>query len=132
MKPAMRTRFEAAAIRPSAQRAAIADFVLRTKAHPSADEVWTAVKAKFPMVSRATVYNTLGLFVRRGLLREVILTPGRVVYDPLVKPHHHFVDDESGEIRDLPIESLRVSGAKALDGIDVREVQVVVRGRARK
>ena len=129
MKPVVRSRFEDAAIRPSAQRAAIAEYVLHTRDHPSADEVWTAVKLKYPMVSRATVYNTLGLFVRKGLLREFVLAPGRIVYDPHVAPHHHFIDDKSGAIQDLPLEALRVTGAKGLDGIDVREVQVVVRGR---
>ena len=60
-------------IQPSAQRVAIAQYVLHADDHPSADEVWERVRARFPMVSRATVYNTLNLFVRKGLLREFVL-----------------------------------------------------------
>ncbi|MBL8739409.1 MAG: transcriptional repressor, partial [Planctomycetes bacterium] len=47
-------KLERAGIRPSAQRVAIAAYVLATEDHPSADEVWNRVKADFPMVSRAT------------------------------------------------------------------------------
>lgn len=131
MKPVVRKRLESSAIRPSAQRGAIAEYVLSTKDHPSADEVWRAVRARFPEVSRATVYNTLGLFVRQGLLRELVLAPGRIVYDPHVAPHHHFVDDRTGEIHDVPLEAIRVSGVKGLRGIEAREVHVVIHGRRR-
>ena len=69
-------------INPSAQRVAVAQYVLHTDEHPSADEVWTRVRKRFPHVSRATIYNTLNLFVEKGLLRQFVLTEGRVVFDP--------------------------------------------------
>ena len=77
-------------INPSAQRVAVAQYVLHTEDHPSADEVWTRVRKRFPHVSRATVYNTLNLFVEKGLLRQFVLTEGRVVFDPKIEDHHHF------------------------------------------
>lgn len=116
-------------IRPSAQRVAIASFVLATAEHPAADTVWRTVRARFPMVSRATVYNTLNLFVDKGLLREVALAPGRVAYDPNTEPHHHFVDAETGAIEDLPWESLRVDQRADLSHLDIDEISVTVRGR---
>lgn len=116
-------------ISPSAQRVAVAQYVLKTDSHPSADEVWTRVRARFPHVSRATVYNTLNLFVERGLLRQVILMEGRVVFDPNVEEHHHFIDDRTGKIHDVPWGAVTVSGVPALDGYDVHEYQVVMRGR---
>jgi Fur family iron response transcriptional regulator len=125
----LRERLEERGVAPSAQRLAVADYVLATDAHPSADQVFEAVKKRLPMISRATVYNTLNLFVRKGLLRQLVLAEGRVVFDPKIDPHHHFVDDETGAIRDLPWEALRVAGVEALAGLDVREYQVVVRGR---
>jgi Fur family iron response transcriptional regulator len=87
------------------------------------------VRKRFPMISRATVYNTLNLFVEKGLLRSLVLAEGRVVYDPKVEPHHHFIDEHTGRISDLPWDALKVSNLEALDGIEVREYQVVVRGR---
>lgn len=117
-------------IQPSAQRVAIAEFVLATDAHPSADQVLSAVRERMPMVSRATVYNTLHVLVEGGLLRELELAEGRVAYDPKVEPHHHFIDEASGEIRDVPWSALQVRGVDKLEGLEVREYQVVLRGRA--
>jgi Fe2+ or Zn2+ uptake regulation protein len=116
-------------IRPSAQRVAIAAYVLATEEHPSADLVWTRVKATLPVVSRATVYNTLKLFVEKGLLQELVLAPGHSVYDPKVEPHHHFLDDISGAIHDVPFEAVQVSRVQDLPGFEVRDYSVVLRGR---
>jgi Fur family iron response transcriptional regulator len=116
-------------IQPSAQRVAVADYVLYTTDHPSADQVWAAVKRSFPMLSRATVYNTLNLFTEKGLLRELVLAEGKVVFDPKLDPHHHFLDDETGEIVDVPWSALDVRRVHSLSGFDVREYQVVMRGK---
>jgi Fe2+ or Zn2+ uptake regulation protein len=124
-------RLEQHGIRASAQRAAIAQWVLATETHPSADEVWTAVRKTLPMVSRATVYNTLKLFVEKGLLRELVLAPGCIVYDPKMEPHHHFIEDDGGAIHDVPWSALTVQRVGDLDGYDVREFSVVLHGRRR-
>lgn len=116
-------------IKPSAQRMAVAQYVLHTHDHPSADEVWTRVKKHFAHLSRATVYNTLTLFVEKGLLRRFALTEGCVVFDPKVDDHHHFIDEDSGEIHDVPWNAIKVSSISKLDGFEVREYQVVLRGK---
>ena len=72
-------------IQPSAQRVAVAEYVLHTHDHPAADQVFARVKKRFPMVSRATVYNTLNLFVEKGLLRALVLAEGKVVFDPKIE-----------------------------------------------
>ena len=118
-------------IQPSAQRVAVADYVLRTEEHPSADQVFSRVSAALPVLSRATVYNTLNLFVERGLLRQLVLAEGKVVFDPKTAPHHHFIDDATGAIHDIPWEALQVDKVDALKGFQVREYQVVLRGRRR-
>jgi Fe2+ or Zn2+ uptake regulation protein len=119
-------------IQPSAQRVAIAEYVLATGSHPSAEQVWSRVRERLPQVSRATVYNTLNLFVRKGLLRELVLAEGRVVFDPKVEPHHHFIDEASGAIHDVPWEAVQIRGVERLRGFDVDEYQVVMRGRSRR
>jgi Fe2+ or Zn2+ uptake regulation protein len=116
-------------IQPSAQRVAVADYVLSTDDHPSAEQVWARVKERFPVLSRATVYNTLNLFVEKGLLRELVIAEGKVVFDPKLTPHHHFIDEETQSIVDIPWEALQVKNVDALRGFDVREYQVVMRGR---
>ena len=129
MRPDEASVLEEHGIKPSAQRVAVAEFVLHTDAHPSADEVWSQVRARFPMVSRATVYNTLNLFVQKGLVRQLTLTGGRVVFDPKVEKHHHFIDEETGRIYDVPWNALRVSRVQDIEGFDVGTYQVVLRGK---
>ena len=116
-------------IQPSAQRMAVAEYALTTEEHPSADQVWARVKRSFPMISRATVYNTLNLFVAKGLLQPLVLAEGKVVFDPKVDRHHHFIDEDTGNIHDVPWNVLEVKNIQGLRGFDVREYQVVLRGR---
>jgi len=119
-------------IQPSAQRVAVANYVLNTADHPSAEQVSSKVRKSFPMISRATVYNTLNLLVKKGLLRQFVLDDATTVFDSNVGHHHHFVDIESGRIYDIPWDALAVSRLESLKGFDVNEYQVVMRGRVKR
>jgi len=122
-------RLRKTGIQPSAQRVAVGEYVLATDAHPSAEQVWAEVRTRVPVISRATVYNTLNLFVRRGLLRQIQLEEGRIGFDPNLAPHHHFIDEVTGVVLDIPWDALEVKRVEALRGLEVREYQVVLRGR---
>ena len=128
MKPSEADLLEQHGIQATAQRVAIARYVLFTDDHPSADEVWTKVRESFPMVSRATVYNTLNLLVGKGLLRELVLTEGRLVFDANIERHHHFIDEGTGKIYDLPWNRVKVSRVDRLEGFAVTDYQVLLRG----
>jgi Fur family transcriptional regulator, iron response regulator len=119
-------------IQPTPQRVAVAEFVLETDAHPTADEVWATVRRRCPTLSRATVYNTLNLFAEKGLLKLQPLKDGVIVFDAHVEPHHHLIDDETGKVFDVPWNAVKISGAATVDGFEVREYQVVMRGRRRR
>jgi Fe2+ or Zn2+ uptake regulation protein len=119
-------------IQPTPQRIAVAEFVLKTDVHPTADEVWAQVRQNCPTLSRATVYNTLNLFVEKGLLKPQPLRDGSVAFDANIGPHHHFIDEESGKVFDVPWEAVKVTGGDSLEEFEVREYQVVLRGRRRK
>jgi Fe2+ or Zn2+ uptake regulation protein len=119
-------------IQPSAQRVAVADYVLNTCDHPSADKVASTVRKKFPIISRATLYNTLNVMVEKGLLQEFVLNDSKTVFDANVGRHHHFFDEHSGRIYDIPWESLKVSKLESLKGFQIKEYQVVVRGRVKQ
>ncbi len=116
-------------IPPTAQRLAVAEYVLTTEDHPSADEVLVRAKARLPMLSRATVYNTLHLLVDKGLLRELTFSGGRIVYDCNVSPHHHFIDEQTGIVHDIPFDAVHVAKLDLPPGFDVHEYMVVMRGR---
>jgi Fur family transcriptional regulator, iron response regulator len=128
----MMCKLTACGIQPTPQRIAVAEYVLNTVDHPTADEVWVHVRDRCPTLSRATVYNTLNLFAEKGLLKAQQLKEGVVVFDPHVTPHHHFIDEETGKVLDIPWNAVKVTGEKSLRGLEVREYQVVLRGRKRK
>ena len=124
-------RLNQSGIQPTPQRIAVAEFVLTTDTHPTADEVWVKVRRTCPTLSRATVYNTLNLLVEKGLLKSQPLREGSVAFDAHIVPHHHFIDEDSGKVFDLPWDAVKVTGEDSLVGFEVREYQVVLRGRRR-
>lgn len=98
----------------------------------SAEDVFRAVNAETQHVSKATVYNTLGLLAERGVIREVIADPTRVFYDPNTSPHHHLYDEGTGELTDIDATELKVSGLPELpEGATLQGVDVIVRFRAK-
>jgi Fur family transcriptional regulator, iron response regulator len=116
-------------IQPSAHRVAVAQYVLTTEEHPSADRVWSRVRERFPMISRATVYNALNLFVEKNLLCELHLAPDSVVFDPNMNRHHHVIDDDTGRIYDLPWDQVEVRNVRQISDFEIRDYQVVMHGR---
>ena len=116
-------------VRASAHRLAVAEYVLTADDHPSADRVWRTVAKTFPAISRATVYNTLNLFVLKGLLREVHLSADSVVFDPRLETHHHFIDEQTGAIHDIDWDCVQVCNLESLRGYKIRDYQVVMRGK---
>jgi Fe2+ or Zn2+ uptake regulation protein len=92
-------------VKPTPQRAVIAEYLVGTHCHPTADEVFQAVSDKLPVpLSRATVYNTLNALVEAGVIKEVVTESGRTRYDANVTEHHHFVDLKTGQVMDIDPE----------------------------
>jgi Fur family iron response transcriptional regulator len=117
-------------ILPTQQRVLIAQVLFARCGHYSADQVLRQVNAGDEHVSKATVYNTLGLFARTGLVREVIVDPTRVFYDPNTRHHHHFYNVDTGELIDIEQEQLDVSDLPELPaGTVAAGVDVIIRIR---
>ena len=112
-------------ITPTRQRVAIAAHMFGKQQHLSAENILEQVNFKGIQVSKATVYNTLRLFVTHGLLREVMIDPHRTLFDTNTTDHHHILNTETGEIRDIQpvsIDLLRIPGLTAeeqVDGVDL-------------
>lgn len=117
-------------LNPTQQRVEIAQVLFAEPQHVSADQVLGMVNKQRAIVSKATVYNTLGLFARNGLVREVIVDPTKVFYDPTTKPHHHFFNVDTGELMDVESEALVMGGLPALPhGTEIDGIEVVIRVR---
>ena len=119
-------------IQPTPQRIAVVQCVLENTSHPTADDVLISAREKCPTVSRATVYNTLNLLVEKGLIGMQTIREGAVVFDPNVEKHHHFIDEDTGEIFDIPWDQLEVKGKDTFKNFEILEFQVIMRGRRKK
>jgi Fur family iron response transcriptional regulator len=90
-----------AGITPTQQRVEMAEIIFTRAQHLSADQILKQVNERDKYVSKATVYNTLGLFTEKGLLREVIVDPTKVFYDSNISEHHHFYNIDTGALTDV-------------------------------
>jgi Fur family iron response transcriptional regulator len=119
-------------INPTHQRIEIAYALFSRNAHLSADQVLAAVNDRHSETSKATVYNTLNLFLKKRLIREVIVDPHKVFYDPNTEPHHHFYNVDTGTLTDIDAAEISVDGLPPLpDGMVTEGVDIVVRIRSR-
>lgn len=126
----IRTWLREQEINPTSQRVQVARAFFSRCVHLSAEDVLQLVNTNGERVSKATVYNTLSLFVEKGLIRQVVADPSRIFYDSNTSAHHHFFDVETGELTDIDTADLSVSGLPALPvGTTLDGVDVVVRVR---
>jgi Fur family iron response transcriptional regulator len=120
-------------ISPTHQRIEIAHALFSRCAHLSADQILAIVNERNSETSKATVYNTLNLFLEKKLIREVIVDPRKVFYDPTTTPHHHFYNVDTGELTDIDVAAISVSGLPELpEGVVTEGVDIIVRIRSRQ
>jgi Fur family iron response transcriptional regulator len=118
-------------IRPTAQRLRVAEILLTAPRHLTAEQILASVReSAVGHVSKATVYNTLNLFVGEGLAREIHADPERCVYDSTMAPHHHFQNVDTGEMIDIRPDDLSFARLPELPaGTEIESVDVVIRVR---
>ena len=118
--------------KPTTQRLKLAEVVFARPQHVSAEQVLQVARHRGIRVSKATVYNTLKLFVECGLLRELTVDRDRVYYDSTVHAHHHFYNVDTGEMIDIPPEAVSFAGVPAAPaGTEQDGVDVIIRVRNR-
>ncbi len=117
-------------INPTHQRIEIAYALFGRQEHLSADQIMAIVNDRHSETSKATVYNTLNLFKQQKLIREVIVDPSKVFYDPNTGAHHHFFNLETSELIDIDADTVQVNGLPPLpDGMVTEGVDVIIRIR---
>jgi Fur family iron response transcriptional regulator len=117
-------------IRPTTQRLRVAEILLTAPRHLTAEQILAQLRETSGHVSKATVYNTLNLFVSEGLAREIHADPERCVYDSTMTAHHHFQNVDTGEMIDIRPEDLQFASLPPLPpGTEIESVDVVIRVR---
>ncbi len=99
----------------SKQREAIKEYLSQTKEHPTADTVYTNIRAVLPNISLGTVYRNLNLLAEQGEILKINCEDGSVHFDGNLDPHYHFICKSCGKIFDIEMESIdfinKIAGA---------------------
>ena len=115
-------------IRPSVQRIAIMDYLLKHPTHPTVEDVYTGLYKDMPTLSRTTVYNTLRLLSEHNAARMITIDEHRVCYDGDLHPHVHFFCYNCEKVYDLMEEKAPVQYRGDLNGFLVKDSQLYYRG----
>ena len=97
----LRSALQASGQRYTEQRAAVFGFLIGTDSHPTADEVYLAVRRDLPAISLATVYKSLETLVGCGLAVKLTYADQSARYDGRTDPHHHARCVACGRVLDL-------------------------------
>ena len=124
-------RLRRVGLRPTRQRVSLAQLLFDVPdRHVTAEQLHGEAVAAAIRVSLATVYNTLHQFTAAGLMREVVVEPGRSYFDTNIDDHHHFFCESTGRLQDIPGELVRVGELpKPPAGAEIRRVDVIIRIR---
>ncbi len=115
-------------VQPTAQRVEVLYLLHACHRHIGADELFEQLNEEFSRVSRATVYNTLSLLRDHGLLTEVVVEPGKVLYDGNTQPHYHFYNVDTGAVTDVPVDQVGFTCLPVLpEGTTFRSLDVVIK-----
>jgi Fur family iron response transcriptional regulator len=122
-------KLRAAGLRPTRQRMSLAKLLFEPgDRHVTAEQLHQEASLGRIRVSLATVYNTLHQFTAAGLLREVVVQPGRSYFDTNTSDHHHFFIEADGHLQDIPGDSVALSKLpEPPEGTRIARVEVIVR-----
>jgi Fur family peroxide stress response transcriptional regulator len=122
-------RVRAVGLKLTPQRFAVLDFLVRSREHPTADQISAALNRRFPRASRATIYNTLNALRDAGLVHEVYMDDAVARFDANLDQHHHFVCRICDKLEDVPFEEVGELPTHKLErGHKVENYEIVMRG----
>mgnify|MGYP001259209617 CR=1 FL=1 len=88
----------------SHQRLKVLEYLVQNHCHPTVDQIFTDLQKDIPTLSKTTVYNTLRILVKSGLVRVITIEDNETRYDIVTENHGHFKCESCGTIFDFPID----------------------------
>lgn len=130
MDRALRSALESNGQRYTEQRAAVYRTLIGTETHPTADDVFTAVRRDIPDISLATVYKALEALVGCGLATKLTYGDGSARYDGRTDPHHHARCLRCGAVLDVPgrVDMAALGGVGPVAGFSVEGYRLELLG----
>jgi Fur family ferric uptake transcriptional regulator/Fur family peroxide stress response transcriptional regulator len=119
-------------VKPSLQRMAILEYLMKHMIHPTADTIFNDLYPAIPTLSKTTVYNTLKLLEERGALCAISIDDKNVRYDADIDQHAHFKCKQCGAIYDLPIKGIENLEITNPHHLQITDCQVYYKGYCEK
>ncbi len=91
-------------IKPSFNRIKVLEYLVNNRNHPTVDQIYTSLKKELPTLSKATIYNTLGIFADAHLVKVLTIDDNETRYDITVANHGHFKCESCGNITDFKVD----------------------------
>ncbi|GFN34614.1 Fur family transcriptional regulator [Tepidimicrobium xylanilyticum] len=114
-------------IKPSTIRIKTLGYLLKNKNHPTVDDIYKSLKDEIPTLSKTSIYNTLDLFLEKGVVKILSLQEKELRYDIDTNIHAHFKCEKCGKLYDFPI-SPNFFSEDSLDGFIVNDRDIHLYG----
>ena len=114
-------------IRLSSRRLKILEYLCRDLTHPTVEQIYGSLKTQVPGLSKTTVYNTLHILVKAGLVKELYIEDNEIRYDIVTKSHGHFKCEKCGAIYNFEIDPGALA-TQDLKGFKVIDKDVYFKG----
>ena len=119
--------------RNTVQQKAVASKLAKLHgSHPTADEVYSAVSAEYPTVSKATVYRVLNRMAEEGTALKVNVSDGPDRFDDTLQTHYHVLCMQCGRVDDVEVSpaltSLDLDAAAKAAGYTITGHDLLFRG----
>lgn len=126
MEP-LHSKLEEKGIRPSHHRLKILDYLDKNRTHPTVDMIYENLRKELPTISKTTIYNTLTLFLEKGIVSHLTISGNDVRYDAEAKPHSHFQCKKCNKILDIQEVKCPIV-KKGISGNQVDEIHLYFKG----
>ena len=117
------------ALRPTKQRIALTKILFQENHwHVTAEQLHSEAIRKGYKISLATVYNALNSFKEAGIVKQVLVEPGKIYFDTNTESHHHFYIEETGELVDVPDDECKIVSLPLIPAeYTVNQVEITIR-----
>lgn len=114
-------------IKPSYQRLRVFEYLTSKQNHPTVDKIYKELIKEIPTLSKTTVYNTLKLFMEKGIVSVVNIEDNEVRYDADTSLHGHFKCEKCEHIYDFKIDPSNIDYGE-IKNFKINETHLYIKG----
>ncbi len=116
-----------AGIKPSYQRIKIYKYLIENMNHPTVDMIYKDLATDIPTLSKTTIYNTLKLFVDKGIIQMITIEDNKTRYDANTSTHGHFKCIKCGKIYDFSFDKSNLN-IKQIKNFEIKQIHLYLKG----